>query len=100
MTNIRIGARGRTLRVAIVGCGGIANQHVRAYAGSGRTVLVRLGDVVPERVEARAGCPVGDRGGRPNRWLPFTDRDDLKEAVVDYIERRRSALPRSTRDLI
>ena len=23
-----------------------------------------------------------------NSWLPFTGRDDLKEAVSDYIERR------------
>ena len=44
MTNIRVGARGRTLRVAIVGCGGIAHQHARAYAEQAYTGSVRSDD--------------------------------------------------------
>ena len=54
MTNSRIETRDSTLRVAIVGCGGIAHQHARAYAGTGRTELVGLVDIVPERAEAYA----------------------------------------------
>ena len=54
MTNSRIGIRDSTLRVAIVGCGGIAHQHARAYAGSGRTELIGLVDIVSERAEAYA----------------------------------------------
>src|SRR5215210_8048969 len=54
MTNSRIGSQDSTLRVAIVGCGGIAHQHARAYAKSGRTELVGLVDIVPERAEAYA----------------------------------------------
>ena len=44
----------RRLRVAIVGCGGIAHQHARAYAESGRTQLVGLVDILPEHAEAYA----------------------------------------------
>ena len=54
MTNSGAGTPGRMLRVAIVGCGGIAHQHAQAYAGSGRTELVGLVDIVPERAEAYA----------------------------------------------
>jgi predicted dehydrogenase len=42
------------LRVAIVGCGGIAHQHAKAYAASGRTELVGLVDILPEHAEAYA----------------------------------------------
>jgi predicted dehydrogenase len=52
MTTSLAGREGGTLRVAIVGCGNIAHQHARAYAGSGRTELVGLVDIVPERAEA------------------------------------------------
>ena len=44
----------RRLRVAIVGCGGIAHQHAKAYAESGRTQLVGLVDVLPDHAEAYA----------------------------------------------
>jgi predicted dehydrogenase len=44
----------RRLRVAIVGCGGIAHQHARAYAESGRTQLVGLVDIVAEHAQAYA----------------------------------------------
>jgi predicted dehydrogenase len=54
MTNSGVGTGDSTLRVAIVGCGGIAHQHARAYAGSGRTELVGLVDIVPERAQAYA----------------------------------------------
>ena len=54
MTTSLAGREGGTLRVAIVGCGNIAHQHARAYAGSGRTELVGLVDIVPERAEAYA----------------------------------------------
>jgi predicted dehydrogenase len=54
MTSSLVGTRDSTLRVAIVGCGGIAHQHARAYARSGRTELVGLVDIMPERAEAYA----------------------------------------------
>ena len=54
MTTSGIGTGDRTLRVAIVGCGNIAHQHARAYTASGRTELVGLVDIVPERAEAYA----------------------------------------------
>ena len=44
----------RSLKVAIVGCGGIAHQHAKAYAATGRTRLVGLVDIVPEHAEAYA----------------------------------------------
>jgi predicted dehydrogenase len=60
MTDSRIGTRDTRLRVAIVGCGGIAHQHARAYAESGRAELVGLVDIIPERAEAY----VDSYGGR------------------------------------
>ena len=54
MTSSPTGTRDRPLKVAIVGCGGIAHQHAKAYAASGRTQLVGLVDIVPEHAEAYA----------------------------------------------
>ena len=48
------------LRVAIVGSGGIAPAHAEAYAATGRTRLVGVVDVVPDRAKQfaeRFGCP-------------------------------------------
>ena len=48
------------LRVAIVGSGGIAPAHADAYAATGRTQLVGVVDVVPDRARQfadRFGCP-------------------------------------------
>ncbi len=54
MTTTPTDTSDRRLKVAIVGCGGIAHQHAKAYAGSGRTELVGLVDIVPEHAEAYA----------------------------------------------
>ena len=54
MTSTPTDTSDRRLKVAIVGCGGIAHQHAKAYAGSGRTQLVGLVDIVPEHAEAYA----------------------------------------------
>jgi predicted dehydrogenase len=54
MTSTPTGTGDRPLKVAIVGCGGIAHQHALAYAESGRTRLVGLVDIVPEHAEAYA----------------------------------------------
>ena len=65
-------------------------DRVAAAAGNDRDVL-RLEnldtDIPPpaEAVEATRAA-VGDDDA--NSWLPFTGRDDLKEAVAAYIERR------------
>ena len=65
-------------------------DRVAAAAGNDSDVL-RLEnldtDIPPpaEAVEATRAA-VGDDDA--NSWLPFTGRDDLKEAVAAYIERR------------
>ncbi|HSU35138.1 MAG TPA: Gfo/Idh/MocA family oxidoreductase [Propionibacteriaceae bacterium] len=75
MTSSPTESTDRKLRVAIVGCGGIAHQHAQAYAASGRTELVGLVDILPEHAEAYAqaygGPTFPDVGslmsqGRPN----------------------------------
>jgi predicted dehydrogenase len=49
------GAQGSgTLRVGIVGCGGIARSHARAYRRSPRVTVVGVVDIVPERATALA----------------------------------------------
>ena len=77
MTNSRVGAGDSRLRVAIVGCGGIAHQHARAYAGSGRTELVGLVDIVSERAEAYADA----YGGRTYPDVPSL----MNEARPDLV---------------
>ena len=54
--------------MAIVGCGGIAHQHAKAYAESGGTQLVGLVDILPDHAEAYA-----DLYGGPT----FADVDSL-----------------------
>jgi aspartate/methionine/tyrosine aminotransferase len=65
-------------------------DRVAAAAGSDPNVL-RMENLdtdlepppgVVEATRAAIGTPEG------NSWLPFTGRDDLKEAVADFIERR------------
>ena len=81
MTNSRIGSRDSMLRVAIVGCGNIAHQHARAYAGSGRTELVGLVDIVPERAEAYADA-YGGRTYPDVTSLMSEARPDLVSVVT------------------
>ncbi len=46
------------LRVAIVGCGGMGNEHARAWQAHQRTAVVTCADIVPERAAEclRAGA--------------------------------------------
>lgn len=44
----------RRLKVAIVGCGNIGNNHARGYASTGRADLVGVADIVPERAQQYA----------------------------------------------
>lgn len=37
------------LKVALVGCGGIGSRHTEGYASTGRTELVGVADILPER---------------------------------------------------
>jgi aspartate/methionine/tyrosine aminotransferase len=65
-------------------------DHVAAAAGDDPDVL-RLEnldtDIAPPREAVEATCAaVGEDDA--NSWLPFTGRDDLKEAVASFIERR------------
>jgi aspartate/methionine/tyrosine aminotransferase len=65
-------------------------DRVAAAAGSDPNVLRMENldtdlDHPPGVVEATRAA-IGTREG--NSWLPFTGRDDLKEAVADFIERR------------
>jgi N-succinyldiaminopimelate aminotransferase len=41
---------------------------------------------------------IGVDGG--NSWLPFTGRDDLEEAVTDYIERRGGPRYNGRREIV
>lgn len=66
------------LRVAVVGCGAIAPRHIEAYAETGRTDLVGLVDVDPERARAFA-----DRYGCPNVYTSLTDL--LREQDPDVV---------------
>lgn len=45
---------GDQLRVGVIGCGGIANAHAKAYAATGRTRLVAVADILPDRAESFA----------------------------------------------
>jgi predicted dehydrogenase len=81
MTDSPARTPGRTLRVAIVGCGGIAHQHAQAYAKSGRTELVGLVDIVPERAEAYADA-YGGRTYPDVTSLMSTARPDLVSNVT------------------
>ncbi len=44
----------KTVKVAVVGCGGISRRHLEGYAGTGRTELVGVADIVREKAEAAA----------------------------------------------
>jgi aspartate/methionine/tyrosine aminotransferase len=65
-------------------------DRVAAAAGNDRDVLrlENLDTDIPPPAEAvdATRAAVGDDDA--NSWLPFTGRDDLKEAVAAYIERR------------
>jgi aspartate/methionine/tyrosine aminotransferase len=65
-------------------------DRVAAAAGNDRDVLrlENLDTNIPPPAEAvdATRAAVGDDDA--NSWLPFTGRDDLKEAVAAYIERR------------
>ncbi len=54
MTSPAPSASDRRLKVAIVGCGNIGNNHARGYAATGRTDLVGVADIVAERAEQYA----------------------------------------------
>src|SRR5918995_246750 len=65
-------------------------DRVAAAAGDNPDVL-RLENLdtdipPPEEAMAATRSAIGDDDA--NSWLPFTGRDDLKEAVADHIERR------------
>ena len=81
MTTSLPGTEDHILRVAIVGCGGIAHQHAKAYAASGRTELVGLVDIVPERAEAYAGA-YGGRTYPDVTSLMSEARPDLVSVVT------------------
>jgi predicted dehydrogenase len=66
------------IRIAIVGTGGMANSHARAFAGMRGCKLVAACDVIPERVQAFA-----ERYGIPG---VYTDFDQLlAEADSDAV---------------
>src|SRR4029434_3769384 len=50
--------------------------------------LENLDTDIARREAARAATRAAIGEDEANSWLPFTGRDDLKEAVAAYIERR------------
>src|SRR5688500_1991028 len=65
-------------------------DRVAAAAGDDPDVLrlENLDTDIPPPEEAMAATRAAIGEDDANSWLPFTGRDDLKEAVADYIERR------------
>jgi aspartate/methionine/tyrosine aminotransferase len=65
-------------------------DRVAAAAGDNPDVLrlENLDTDIPPPEEAMAATRSAIGEDDANSWLPFTGRDDLKEAVADYIERR------------
>ncbi len=52
----------------------------------------------PDAAMAATRAAIGD--DEANSWLPFTGRDDLKEAVASYIERRGGPRYDGTREIV
>ena len=65
-------------------------DRVAAAAGDDPDVLrlENLDTDIPPPAEAREATRAARGEDEANSWLPFTGRDDLKEAVAAYIERR------------
>src|SRR5213082_1542859 len=65
-------------------------DRVAAAAGDDPEVLrlENLDSDIPPPAEAMEATRVAIGEDEANSWLPFTGRDDLKEAVAAYIERR------------
>ena len=65
-------------------------DRVAAAAGDDPDVLrlENLDTDIPPPAEAMAATRAALGEDEANSWLPFTGRDDLKEAVAGYIERR------------
>src|SRR4026208_2536164 len=68
-------------------------DRVAAAAGDAPGVprLENLDPDTPPPEEARQATRAAIGEDEANSWLPFTGRDDLKEAVAAYIERRGGA---------
>src|SRR5437899_3316693 len=56
----------RPLRVAILGCGGIADTHCRGYRAQPGVEIVALADVNPEALER-----FGEQYGVPGRYIDY-----------------------------
>src|SRR5919106_4227785 len=65
-------------------------DRVAAAAGDDPDVLrmENLDTEIPPPAEAMEATRAAIGEDEANSWLPFTGRDDLKEAVTTYIERR------------
>ena len=65
-------------------------DRVAAAAGDDPDVLrlENLDTDIPPPAEAMEATRAAIGEDEANSWLPFTGRDDLKEAVTAYIERR------------
>jgi hypothetical protein len=86
------GARGgRTMSVArLDDIPGFSIDRVAAAAGDDPDVLrlENLDTDIPPPAEAIVATRAAIGEDEANSWLPFIGRDDLKEAVAGYIERR------------
>lgn len=77
-------------------------DRVAAAAGDDPDVLrmENLDTDIPPPEEAMAATRAAIGDDEANSWLPFTGRDDLKEAVADYIERRGGPRYDGRRDIV
>ncbi|HEX3812434.1 MAG TPA: Gfo/Idh/MocA family oxidoreductase [Mycobacteriales bacterium] len=57
-----------SLKVAVVGNGGISSRHSEGYRDTGLTTLVGVADIIPERAQA-----FGEKYGTENRYTSVTD---------------------------
>src|ERR1700745_3753978 len=69
---------------------GFTIDRVAAAAGDDPEVLrmENLDTDVPPPAEALEATRAAIGRGEANRWVPFRGRDDLKDAVAAFIERR------------
>ena len=101
MTGATAAGAGGRLRVGIVGCGGIANSHARAYVAHPRVDLVGVVDEIPDRAAAlRPGVRDDrvrlDRASWPTRQPDLvsvaTPPGSHVEPTLELLDRGRSVL--------
>ena len=76
--------KGKKLRVAIIGCGGIAQVHMTAYQEIPEVEVVACCDIVPERVKNMAEKWNVTKGFCDKTKAPW--KKMLKEVKIDAVD--------------